>query len=208
MTHYETLGVPPDASPEDIKRAFRRKASQHHPDREGGDPEKMAAVNRAWLVLQDPDKRKRYDETGEDADEPPVEAQARDLLASMFAAVIDKAEDSFAKLVGQLLDHERREVQQKRATAEKNRTRLQRRRKKIKVKEGENIVHHLIDAKLAEIERGIAAGEKVLQVIAAATCMLEAYEDEPPDPPPAPEVRRPAFLSDAFFDAGVWGRGL
>jgi curved DNA-binding protein CbpA len=205
MTHYETLGVPPDASPEDIKRAFRRKASQHHPDREGGDAQKMAAVNRAWLVLQDPDKRKRYDETGEDADEPPVEAQARDLLASMFAAVIDKAEDSFAKLVGQLLDHERREVQQKRAAAEKNRTRLERRRKKIKVKEGENIVHHLIDAKLAEIERGIAAGEKVLQVIAAATCMLEAYEDEPPDPPPAPEVRRPAF---AFFDESVWGRGL
>lgn len=40
--HYETLGVPKDANAGDIKRAYRRKASEAHPDRHGGDGGKMA----------------------------------------------------------------------------------------------------------------------------------------------------------------------
>jgi DnaJ-class molecular chaperone len=43
MNHYDTLGVPRDASPEDIKRAFRRERSKAHPDREGGDKEQAAS---------------------------------------------------------------------------------------------------------------------------------------------------------------------
>ena len=65
MTLYDTLGVPKDASAEEIKSAFRRNASTHHPDREGGDAEKMAKVNRAYEVLSNPDKREHYDKHGD-----------------------------------------------------------------------------------------------------------------------------------------------
>jgi molecular chaperone DnaJ len=62
---YELLGVPRDASPEDIKRAYRRKAREHHPDA-GGDEEAFKQVTHAYQVLSDQDRRLRYDRFGDD----------------------------------------------------------------------------------------------------------------------------------------------
>lgn len=61
--YYEVLGVNRDASPDEIKKAFRRAATQHHPDR-GGDEEKFKEINEAYEVLKDDQKRKRYDQFG------------------------------------------------------------------------------------------------------------------------------------------------
>ncbi|HEX7368318.1 MAG TPA: molecular chaperone DnaJ [Candidatus Saccharimonadales bacterium] len=61
--YYEVLGVKKDASADEIKKAFRRKAIEHHPDR-GGDEAKFKEVNEAYEVLKDTDKRKRYDQFG------------------------------------------------------------------------------------------------------------------------------------------------
>lgn len=63
---YEILGVERGATPEDIKRAYRRQAIQHHPDK-GGDEEQFKELTRAYEVLSDESKRKRYDTFGEDA---------------------------------------------------------------------------------------------------------------------------------------------
>jgi molecular chaperone DnaJ len=61
--YYEVLGVGKSASPDEIKKAFRRAAVAHHPDR-GGDEEKFKEVNEAYEVLKDPSKRQRYDQFG------------------------------------------------------------------------------------------------------------------------------------------------
>jgi molecular chaperone DnaJ len=61
--YYEVLGVGKSASPDEIKKAFRRLAVQHHPDR-GGDEEKFKELNEAYEVLKDDGKRKRYDQFG------------------------------------------------------------------------------------------------------------------------------------------------
>jgi DnaJ-class molecular chaperone len=60
MDHYNTLGVPRDASQEDIKRAFRKLAMTHHPDK-GGDPAEFQKINEAYNTLSDPAKRQQYD---------------------------------------------------------------------------------------------------------------------------------------------------
>ncbi len=65
--YYETLGVPRTATPEEIKKAFRKLARVHHPDvakDKAGAEEKFKRINEAYEVLGDPDKRKRYDELG------------------------------------------------------------------------------------------------------------------------------------------------
>lgn len=62
---YEVLGVPKDADVAAIKKAYRKQALAHHPDR-GGDQEKFKEIGKAYEVLSDPEKRKIYDEMGEE----------------------------------------------------------------------------------------------------------------------------------------------
>jgi len=65
--YYKTLGVPRSASQAEIKKAFRKQARQHHPDRNAGDKQaegRFKDLNEANEVLSDPEKRKLYDELG------------------------------------------------------------------------------------------------------------------------------------------------
>ncbi len=66
--YYETLGVARDAGADEIKRAYRRLAMQHHPDRNPGDPQAEASFKEAaeaYEVLKDPHKRAAYDRYGQ-----------------------------------------------------------------------------------------------------------------------------------------------
>jgi len=62
--YYEVLGVGKDASADEVKKAFRRKAVELHPDKQGGDEAKFKEVNEAYEVLKDADKRQKYDQFG------------------------------------------------------------------------------------------------------------------------------------------------
>lgn len=68
IDYYNILGVSKDASQEDIKKAFKKLARKYHPDLNPNDPEahrKFQEINEANEVLSDPEKRKKYDEYGE-----------------------------------------------------------------------------------------------------------------------------------------------
>ena len=64
--YYEALGVPRDASQEDIRAAHRRLARKYHPDvsKEEGAEDRFKEISEAYEVLRDPEKRERYDRLG------------------------------------------------------------------------------------------------------------------------------------------------
>lgn len=66
MTHYEILGISPTATAEEIEKAYRALARQHHPDRNIGDKtaaERFISVQNAYDVLSDPKRKLQYDLT-------------------------------------------------------------------------------------------------------------------------------------------------
>lgn len=69
MVYYDLMGIEVDATPEVIKKAYRKKALQLHPDKRGNTPEaqeEFTRMKQAYDVLSDPQKREIYDQVGED----------------------------------------------------------------------------------------------------------------------------------------------
>lgn len=86
---YRILGLDRGATIPHIRAAYKRMARIHHPDKEGGNDEKFREIKLAYDILIDPDRRKRYDQTGR-IDKSPVTPEAiRNVMASMINNVID-----------------------------------------------------------------------------------------------------------------------
>lgn len=66
--YYKILGIDKNASPEEIKKAYRKLAHQHHPDKKGGDEAKFKELNEAYQILSDEKKRAQYDQFGTNFD--------------------------------------------------------------------------------------------------------------------------------------------
>jgi molecular chaperone DnaJ len=106
--YYETLGVTRGASPEEIKKAYRQKAKELHPDRNADDPQaeaKFKEVNEAYDVLKDEQKKAAYDRFGHGAFDGGMGARpgagyrnANGDFASAFSDVFD---DLFGDIMGQ-----------------------------------------------------------------------------------------------------------
>ena len=87
---YADLGIPRGASPDDVKKAYRKLALRLHPDKNPGDSaaaEQFRRVAHAYEVLSDPERRERYDATGQDGTEAPgheFEVDISHLFSNLF----------------------------------------------------------------------------------------------------------------------------
>ncbi len=104
--YYQVLGVPANASPEDIKKAFRKLAFRYHPDTNRGNEkaaeEKFKEINEAFGVLGDPEKRRQYDLARQSgAAYPPGQFgySQEDIFQGIFAnqAMLDELTRMFAQ---------------------------------------------------------------------------------------------------------------
>lgn len=92
---YEELGLPSDASEEDIKNAYRNKAKKHHPDK-GGSKSKFALISAAYDILKDSKKRSYYDNYG--AEKPSYTANEQ-LAVSIFNQLVEGILDVDADVI-------------------------------------------------------------------------------------------------------------
>jgi curved DNA-binding protein CbpA len=212
MNHYETLGVARDATSEDIRRAARRASSAAHPDREGGSHEKMQAVNVARDVLLDPERRARYDATGQDQPTSGIEEAAREVLVEAFRQALENLDPS-----QDIVDHVRGmlrdvlgDVAQRKKKAERTRAKLVKQRDRVRVKAGaDNLVHGLIDHQVQQCNAQVDGLTKSGESAEAALKMLQAYEFVPdPDAPARPPQgdRFDEIMRSAMMNSGMSGR--
>lgn len=183
--YYEILGLSNQATEADIKKAYRKLAKEHHPDR-GGDELKFKEIQNAYDVLSDSQKRARYD-AGEDVDAPQNtrEMQARAFLYTLFEQCIDKygvSRDPF-KIMKESVEENIRNLDREK---EKQRIRKEKFEKAKKhIKKGEAFIscaaaivvkcEGMMEALEAEKETGMI----MLEILASSTFKVEAQLADP-----------------------------
>ena len=181
MSLYDTLGVPPDASAAEIKKAFRKKAAQNHPDR-GGDTEKMAEINRALDILSDPTRREHYDQTGEDGSRiPTLDEFAQNLIIQLFSQAVEKIPDTqniFVHITGHVVKVQNSE-QQRKAAVQRSITKLERKLKRIKFKgKGKNFIEALMQHQISVLRQECAQIDERHKAADRALEMLKEFDFE------------------------------
>lgn len=101
---YSVLDVDKDASPEEIKKAYKKLANKYHPDKPNGDEEVFKLIQKAYEVLSDPDKRQNYDMTGIYEGEDAQAAQmARVHLSNQIINIIASSKEvEYVDIIGKI----------------------------------------------------------------------------------------------------------
>lgn len=194
-TAYETLGVSRDATPEQIKKARRKRAAELHPDK-GGDTHEMAAVNHAYDVLIDPARRLLYDTTGTERQQKPLADEARQMVLHMFQQALNAEVPNILVAAEQMIEEIRSQASTKEEQLKTRRKKLEQRNGKIKVKNGDNLFQMIIDQELQSLNQGIASCLHAKAVGREALLLLKNYtsdEKEPPQSTVEEQVRRMYF---------------
>lgn len=177
---YKILEVIESASAAEIKKAHRRLAKEHHPDK-GGDPEKFDKIQQAYEVLSDPERRAKYDETGEFEDE-------KDRSKQEFVSFVDqviipeivKANALSFDLIGIAslsLEKSRNDAMNQKVAATSHRDQLQRSLKRIKRKDdGVDLITQMITQKVDALNGLLDQIDKALASLDRIQEELDKYE--------------------------------
>jgi hypothetical protein len=179
---YEVLGLRKDASPEDVKAAYRKRAKASHPDA-GGDAKEFVAVKAAHVVLSDPVKRKRFDDTGEidddgpdNADQPALQVIAQ-LLQVIIAGDVDPLMHDAVEAMRRTINAKIGEIRNKIVSLDRAAARVETLRGRFRRKgKGPNTIERMLDwqaeaiggaRKAADVD--ITNHERALEILADYT---------------------------------------
>ncbi len=177
MSHYEELGVPKDASRDQIKKAYRRRAQKEHPDK-GGDTEKFYALQRAYDVLGDDARRAHYDRHGTDG-QPDRQSALMQRLAALLMQVVEANDTETVDIVALMKtalvhgkDATKNAIKQQEMKAQK----YEKAQKRIIKKSGENILSQMLDGQIGLVKRGIEMGKVELAMIEELQKIVAEYQ--------------------------------
>lgn len=185
--YYGLLEVPRDATPEQIKKAYRRKSAECHPDRNGGDSGAMAAVNKAYEVLSDPVQRALYDAEGEKGVQEAGDIQQkaeRRLKDFINHLIFQMAQQSMQipSIKAAMTHHFREALMQEEDNLDSLREALgvlkkQKGRLSRRSKGAPNFFEEVVDEHILQCSGGIADAEKTVAIVRLACSIVEDFDD-------------------------------
>lgn len=175
---YETLGVSPKATAEQIKKAYRKKAKSAHPDTAGTD-EEMVEVNSAYALLANPMRRAKFDQTGKVEDEKSIEQQAASelqiLAILLFSAGEWKQRDLFAEMKNKIV-MQIQNIDLQRDESERKVIRFMDAIKRIIRKgKGENFIRTAFEQELYDARALIKVHEQKIEVMQAMIVQIDLF---------------------------------
>lgn len=207
--HYETLGVPKDASPEDIKRAYRKQSSQHHPDKkQGGSHEAMAKVNAAYAVLSDPARRLGYDQTGRDpAEGPTLDDIAEHALQTLIQQILE--DNPKGDLVKHLEQHITKSIEQLQAQVKKHERAIARLTKQLdrvvrKSAGRTSLFNAVLEKQIKQARDFIEEADRLMEVSQRSLEILRDHEDTKPEVEPQAVFIRTPTVDDFVRNRGYF----
>ena len=161
---YDVLAVTKNATAEQIKKAYRKLAMKHHPDK-GGDELQFKELSIAYSVLSDEKKRNRYDETGQVEEE-------RDPFNEVLAAFVSDLQDNVDSLNTDIIDVAKRKI--KKEIKEVNLARIQTENKikylnfflkRIKKDTESNVFNLVTKSKIDQLSSKLEAINKTMDIM-------------------------------------------
>lgn len=169
---YEILGVDKRATQGDIKEAYRNKAMENHPDK-GGDTEKFRIIDKAYKILSDNDKRKRYD-NGESAESIDgianvisQEQETLRMVLGIFNAIIeniDVSRQDIFDLMRQSIRANQGNIRSEKAKLENNIKKCETVKKRIKKKGNSDLFIQFLDGHIKEYNLAINKMDNIIKL--------------------------------------------
>lgn len=180
MNPYEILLVAENADDETIKRAYRIEAQRSHPDKNNGDDEKFHQVKLAYDVLKDPERRARYDETGDTSEKVQNVAESR--LIMLFNTLISEGDftGDIIKSCGDKVHHAITELNKQLSTVNIKCVKLEKQQGRVKADDF-NLYEQMLSSKIDELKNNSSQVQTEIDLLNEVADMLNAYEDGAPE---------------------------
>lgn len=179
---YQTLGVQPNATKEEIKQAYRSLAQIHHPDK-GGDTVNFQKIKEAYEVISDPIRREVYDQTG-NTDIIDVRQYASSALASIFDALLKEyIDDDYTAILPKVTSINATRL----ASMQRDLTSLQEKLKSLTTKKNNvttqnsnNLYLGVVEQQLQQIHLEIIKVSDAILISKEIETLLKDYSEIPP----------------------------
>ena len=187
MTLYDVLGVAPDASSDEIHRAYRELAKTYHPDRNAGDENAKHQFNRisdACDVLSDPLRRREYDETGKTKQHRDTDQDMLGVVVPHFLQAINDAANGFNGIeTTDLVLVTRRKIEEQLRMAEEAHERMTKDVKtletvhsRLEVTEGPNLLAESVASGVRQLQGNIECCKADMDRFTRALAWLKNYK--------------------------------
>jgi len=180
MDLYKILGIDNNATPEDIKQAYRKAAQLNHPDK-GGDTELFQQIKTAYEVLSDTERRQQYDQTG-NIELHNIKQLAQNELAGLFEHFLDNylinshksLLEMIKKEVTQTMLNTRTDIQKLKEKQQKLNSVIN----KVTTKNSINLFKNIVDQRLLEITSQLENQKMHEEILNEITSILKSYTEE------------------------------